>query len=452
MISKKILRIFLTLLIVEKSWAFDVSAFCSEKPNGLYCHPDVSHEKIECPSGDITACPRGEEEMCQERGILKKYGFSGGIARCVPNIPQEEITSFCESKSVGIYCFGDDDNNIRIQCPSGLLYKCDDNPSESTKKCQRKSDTFAVCSNEGGGGSAGGNCTDSIFTVTFVVTSTETMTSTASPVTITSIATLTQTNTDTVRETLVTTVTETIGEECPITTVISSSVIVVTAQESVSSFTHIHLSSTTMVNTETSIFPFTTQLESTPTNEPDFSIQVLDVTSTIPLVSINDVETTTSICTTGTIGNEAYEGEYENPDDHNPNSTPSEEIETLTSTNPPEMTAGPNPTPDTNGLCPEDSELRRKPFQVPSSSSKYQLTPSRSTEAEARSACEAMGGRLARIQSSMTHWELGNKICEVSWYDEWEGNDYESDCIALYPGGATSSPDCNSIFSGLCEL
>jgi hypothetical protein len=54
--------------------------------------------------------------------------------------------------------------------------------------------------------------------------------------------------------------------------------------------------------------------------------------------------------------------------------------------------------------------------------------------------CKSLGGDLAYINSTTTHWELGKQLCEPVWYKNWEGDEYTSEggCIALYPGGATA--------------
>ncbi len=98
----------------------DITAFCAARPTGLYCDPRAEDQKIECPSGNVTVCPGKGPEICQERGVLKQYGYKGGIARCVPNLGAGVLSAFCSTKTLpGTYCFGDNKNNIRIACPSG---------------------------------------------------------------------------------------------------------------------------------------------------------------------------------------------------------------------------------------------------------------------------------------------------------------------------------------------
>lgn len=131
----------------------EIASFCSNRPAGLYCSPWSIHQKVECPTGEFFTCPKGDAEFCQERGILREYGFKGGIARCVPYIAPSVLTAFCiDKKSAGVFCFGDKDNNIRVQCPTGLIYKCDNNPTASTKKCDQTKPAFATCKLGGGGG------------------------------------------------------------------------------------------------------------------------------------------------------------------------------------------------------------------------------------------------------------------------------------------------------------
>ena len=180
MIYPTIAVLLLALLpsVVVAQVEVDVTAFCATRPVGLYCSPQVRSQKIECPSGEIFDCPKPNEK-CQERGILKQYGFKGGIARCVPNIPDADVAAFCMGKEVGTYCYGDPENNIRIACPSGLIFKCVDEPHPHSRKCVQKKPQVAVCHvlDDGSGGSSG-NCSGQVVTLTITETEMQTKTKT----------------------------------------------------------------------------------------------------------------------------------------------------------------------------------------------------------------------------------------------------------------------------------
>ncbi|KAI3634067.1 hypothetical protein MIR68_007671 [Amoeboaphelidium protococcarum] len=137
-----------------------VDRFCDDKPVGLYCSPVSIFQKIECPRKTIFTCPKAPFEFCQERGIKRTSGYRAGIARCVPNVGNASIVAYCANKPPGSYCFGDRLNNVRIECPLGLLYKCENNPVPNRgKKCEQLTPTVAVCSfnnSTGGGGSGSG--------------------------------------------------------------------------------------------------------------------------------------------------------------------------------------------------------------------------------------------------------------------------------------------------------
>ncbi|KAI3657923.1 hypothetical protein MP638_003560 [Amoeboaphelidium occidentale] len=125
------------------------STFCDGKPVGLYCDPNNESRKIECPNGEITTCPKAPGEICQERGKLKQNGFRGGIARCVPKLDPEAVKEFCSSRQTGTYCWPGPDSegfvgNIKVQCPSGLVYKC--RPSfDPNLICRQRNERYAVC-------------------------------------------------------------------------------------------------------------------------------------------------------------------------------------------------------------------------------------------------------------------------------------------------------------------
>lgn len=115
--------------------SLNITAFCAVRPLGLYCHPLVSTAKIECPSGNIFTCPGLDTEFCQERGVLRQTGFKGGIARCAPRLNMTAVSDFCAVRPAGIFCYPNAEDNIRVQCPTTLIYKCASPPHPHSKKC-----------------------------------------------------------------------------------------------------------------------------------------------------------------------------------------------------------------------------------------------------------------------------------------------------------------------------
>lgn len=102
---------------------------------------------------------------------------SGGIARCVPKLDPEAVKEFCSSRQTGTYCWPGPDSegfvgNIKVQCPSGLVYKC--RPSfDPNLICRQRNERYAVCVDQQRGTTA---CPVLTLTVTETVELTQTIT------------------------------------------------------------------------------------------------------------------------------------------------------------------------------------------------------------------------------------------------------------------------------------
>ena len=439
--------------------AVDVKEFCKDRPVGLYCSPDSIFQKIECPSGDFFTCQKAPNEFCQERGILKQHGFRGGIARCVPRLDPAAVASFCKPREKGVYCWGDFEGNIRVHCPSGLIYKCADNPTPDTKKCNQTTPTFAQCTTGGGGGGAG-NCTAITVTIPETITQTKVVTSTSTQrETVVLTTTSVQRKTVTVNPTCPAPQTSTLIIPTTVTNVVPSTLTNVSSETTVdrATSTIIIVDSSTRVNVQTSLDVVSTKITETVSFET--SVTVIPQTELINSMTVEVLETMTEFWTvtpTQTEGGGAAGTGTPTVITITVDPTTTYVIPTSTSDGPgpagssvTEITIVPSPT---DAPCPSEGFQTSIPAP-PGANFNYVLSAQPIIEGDARPLCRSLGGQLALIESTDEHWYLGQHICQPVWYSQWQGNVYQGNggCIALYPGGASAVPT-NGCFEQLIAL
>ena len=424
----------------------NIIEFCSSRPLGLYCDPSTEFGKIECPSGTLYTCPKAPQEHCQERGILNQFGFKGGVARCVPKLDSQAVQTFCSNKTAaGVYCWGDVEGNVRVQCPTGLVYKCRTNSTTDSAAlvCQQTSPTYAVCL-EGPITPAGNlTCTNSTRTVI----STQTLTSVSVSV-------------DYITVNLTQRVTETLGPK-PFTT--NSTIVNTYTQVNYTTRVVTVVDTATVTSVNSTVVPVTV----TPSVVTVFSSCSGNMTST---VVANVTTSSSSAVLTSSSVSSTIDGGISgagSPIIITPTSTSA-----IVSTTPiSSSSASPVSSSVDGGISAAGSRELPQPTQVAQCSGtnptppitpppnspqglRYGYTPQRMTESQVSASCLSLGGVIADIQDPVEHWSVGLQLCEAVWYRKWEGNGYDEACIALYPGGATAVPRgaCQEVLFGLCKF
>ena len=448
------------LLLPALALALDTEKFCGSRPEGLYCSPDVKYHKVECPSGKLFACPKKELEICQERGLLKQYGFKGGIARCVPNLGDGVVENFCASKvnlGPGTYCFGDQDRNLRIVCPSGMIFKCVTEPSNSTPKCFQQKPNVAVCKKDGGeGGSAGevGTCVPSISisktTVTITQAVTTTVTETPQVITMTEQDTVTETPTCTrtkVQETVVTHVSTQVeiytpGGAAAGETITGPTFVFPTTQPTASIVTETSYCSSLTTKTRTlEAFISTQTVTSMVMANPDGPGAGGAVGGTVPPPTYTWPQEQVQPTSTYWIHPEQTTTltQWIHPDQTLAPWTLTQEVAPPTSTRYMTQTIAGQPS-TTQSMCPQDGSIQH---YIPESTfGKYQFTGQRSSAFDAMATCQSLGADLALAGTEQESTFLSQNLCEPVWIKAGAdaGSDFDGQvCLALYPGGGTGS-------------
>jgi hypothetical protein len=402
------------VLILELgvSAALDVEEFCSSRPVGMYCNPEDEKRKIECPSGKSFLCNAEPGEHCQERGILKTSGFKGGIARCVPKLDETKVEEFCSSRRTGMYCWPER-SVLKIQCPTGLVYKCTAGSSPNATCVQRPTGARCVIR-----GQEQGSTVCPVLTVTATDTVTETVT-----------------NADTI------TVTDTVTTS--VTSTVSSGII-----------STVTLSPVTVTETSFSTIVPTTS------RTPVVSTVTVNPTSTEVILSTSVVRRTSSVGGAGGQVTVVFPPQVTTVTVPANTMTLSPPAVTVTSTTRPSGATNSTPTivppqPTSDGKpCPENGQVDLG--NLPGVPFRYQYISTPLSFGDAWNRCRAINAnsRLAYISTTNEHWRLGNLLCVPSWYQNWNGDQYQEACIALYPGGATAVPagGCAEKLPSICQV
>lgn len=74
------------------------------------------------------------------------------------------------------------------------------------------------------------------------------------------------------------------------------------------------------------------------------------------------------------------------------------------------------------------------------------------TRADSVTACTAINGNLADVQSTAEFGYLASRVQQKSWIRSWQGDSYGGACLLFYPGGAIVTGPCGELNQGLCEI